>query len=94
MSSPRHLHRSFLVHSMASEKSPSISSTDAKVFTNVAVFAPAELKALDVARALALVKNPDNDMSIEPVSPAESARLLRKIDWHLLPLLFFVNTGT
>ena len=76
---------------MASEKSPVVSFTDAKVLTNVAVFAPADLKALDVA--LALVKDEEDDNNVESVSPAESARLLGKIDRHLLPLLFLANTG-
>lgn len=77
---------------MAYDKSPTGSVTDVKVSTDVAVFASNELKALDVA--LALVRDQNDDASAEPVPPAESARLLRKIDWHLVPLLLLVNTGT
>ena len=48
----------------------------------------ADLKAFDVG--LALVAGHDEDPDI---SPLESKRLRRKIDRHLLPLLFLVYTG-
>lgn len=75
---------------MSSEKSPAASFSDAKDATDIAVFASGGLKTLDVA--LALVKDQD-DETAGVLSSAESARLLRKIDWHLVPLLLLVNTG-
>lgn len=47
-----------------------------------------ELKRLDIG--LALLKGHTEDAAI---SPEESKRLRRKIDWHLLPLLCLIYTG-
>ena len=48
-----------------------------------------DLKALDVG--LALIADETNET---PLSPYEAKRLCRKIDWHLLPLLCLIYTGT
>ena len=48
----------------------------------------ADLKALDVGLTLVAGHGEDPD-----VSPQESKRIRRKIDRHLLPLLFLVYTG-
>ncbi len=47
-----------------------------------------ELKSLDVGLALVADRSEDADLS-----PQESKRLRRKIDWHLLPMLFLIYTG-
>ncbi|THG94563.1 hypothetical protein EW026_g6935 [Hermanssonia centrifuga] len=46
-----------------------------------------ELKSLDVGLALVADRSEDADLS-----PQESKRLRRKIDWHLLPMLFLIYT--
>lgn len=46
------------------------------------------IKRLDVG--LALLQGHTED---PPVSPEESKRIRRKIDWHLLPLLCMIYTG-
>lgn len=68
------------------EKSPL--DTDGVEAGGEYVVSGGRLKELDVALSFALGHADDPDLS-----PAETARLRRKLDWHLLPLLCAIYTG-
>ena len=74
---------------MEHEASHSDSPADSTDGWDVAALTYHELKDVDVA--LSLVTNLQDD---PPISPMESKRLCRKIDWHILPLLCLVYTCT
>lgn len=73
----------------ASEKQSTTGSfTDEKLPTDSTEFIHGDLRSLDVGMKLAAKHGADPELS-----PQESARLRRKIDWHLLPLLCLIYTG-
>lgn len=75
---------------MSSDTSPRVSLLIAedKLDTSATGFLQGDLKALDVGLVLIVDRVDD-----PPVSPNESKRIRRKVDRHILPLLFFIYTG-
>ena len=54
-----------------------------------ATYISSDLKNLDVALSIAAHHTDERDLD-----PREACRLRRKIDWHIIPLLCAIYTGT
>lgn len=73
----------------SSEKQSTTGSfTDEKHPSDSTEFIHGDISTFDVGMKLAAKLGDDPELS-----PQESARLRRKIDWHLLPLLCLIYTG-